>query len=57
MSRIGKKVINVPAGTKVDVKEQVITEFIFYGDDFFLSEQVLHLRNPLIIHAYDQAIA
>ncbi len=25
MSRIGKKVINVPAGTKVEVKEQVIT--------------------------------
>ena len=25
MSRIGKKVINVPAGTKVDVKDQVIT--------------------------------
>lgn len=25
MSRIGKKIINIPAGTKVDVKEQVIT--------------------------------
>ena len=25
MSRIGKKVINVPAGTKVDIKGQVIT--------------------------------
>ncbi|MBR2504736.1 MAG: 50S ribosomal protein L6, partial [Elusimicrobiaceae bacterium] len=25
MSRIGKKVINIPAGTKVDVKDNVVT--------------------------------